>query len=67
MNMPRQGFDEMRSAMLKREEGSPEVGDVAPDFELPMLGSRASGHDELVRLTEFTGKSPVALIFGSYT
>jgi len=65
--LQRQGFDEMRSAMRKREERSPEVGDVAPDFELPILGSRASGHDELVRLTDFRGRNPVALIFGSYT
>ena len=63
MNMPRERFDEMRSAMLKREKRSPDVGDAAPDFELPMLGAR----DERVRLSDFSGRSPVALIFGSYT
>ena len=63
MNMPRERFDEMRSAMRKREERSPDVGDAAPDFELPMLG----GRDERVRLSDFSGRCPVALIFGSYT
>jgi len=63
MNMPRERFDEMRSAIRKREERSPDVGDAAPDFELPML----DGRDERVRLSDFSGRSPVALIFGSYT
>ena len=62
-NMPRAGFDEMRSSMRKREERSPEVGDTAPDFELPMLGDP----DQLVRLSDFSGRFPAALIFGSYT
>ena len=63
MNMTRERFDDMRTAMRKREEVSPEVGDTAPDFELPMLG----GRDERVRLSDFGGRCPVALIFGSYT
>jgi hypothetical protein len=37
------------------------VGDPAFLFELP----RDTG--ELVRLTDFVGRSPVALVFGSYT
>jgi hypothetical protein len=41
----------------------PEVGDVAPDFDLPMLGMK----DTTVKLSSFAGKQPVALIFGSYT
>jgi hypothetical protein len=36
-------------------------GDPAYRFELP----RDSG--ELVRLADFTGRMPVALVFGSYT
>ncbi|HEX6813291.1 MAG TPA: hypothetical protein VF384_16850 [Planctomycetota bacterium] len=40
----------------------PKVGSVAPDFELPLLGSK-----ETVRLSSLRGKLPVALIFGSYT
>ena len=63
MKMTREQFDERRTAMRKREERSPSVGDTAPDFDLPMLGRP----DERVRLSEFGGRSPVALMFGSYT
>lgn len=45
-----------------RETKAPAVGDAAPDFELPLMGS-----DERVRLSSFRGDKPVALIFGSYT
>lgn len=41
----------------------PKVGDLAPDFELPMLGK----DDVTVRLSSLRGVRPVALIFGSYT
>lgn len=37
-------------------------GDAAPDFNLPLLGG-----SEKVQLSSFRGKSPVVLIFGSYT
>ena len=42
--------------------GGLEVGDAAPDFELP-------AHDEssAVRLSSFRGAKPVVLVFGSYT
>lgn len=36
-------------------------GDLAPPFELPAAGGA------LVRLADFAGVSPVALVFGSYT
>jgi hypothetical protein len=39
-----------------------EVGDPAPPFTLPLLGS-----DEGVSLGDFAGERPVALVFGSYT
>ncbi len=41
---------------------SPKVGDLAPDFELqdPQGNVR-------IRLSDFRGKRPVALVFGSYT
>ena len=42
--------------------GALEVGAVAPDFELPTHDKSA-----VVRLGEFRGKSPVVLVFGSYT
>ena len=55
-----------RASMLQfiaaRETKAPAVGAVAPDFELPLLGSSVR-----VRLSSFAGIRPVALIFGSYT
>lgn len=41
---------------------SPKVGDMAPDFELQDPEGNVS-----VRLSDFRGKRPVALVFGSYT
>ncbi len=41
---------------------APKVGDVAPDFELV-----AAEGDETVRLSQFRGDRPVALVFGSFT
>jgi hypothetical protein len=41
---------------------SPKVGDLAPDFELQDPEGNVR-----VRLSDFRGKRPVALIFGSYT
>ncbi len=41
---------------------APNVGDVAPDFEL-----RDVNRENPVRLSDFQGQKPVALIFGSYT
>ncbi|MFQ5506441.1 MAG: EF-hand domain-containing protein [Planctomycetota bacterium] len=42
---------------------APEVGESAPDFELPI----AKDPGRRSRLSEFFGQAPVALIFGSYT
>ncbi len=57
---------EQRAAMMQfiaqRETHAPAVGDQAPDFELPRLGSA-----ERVQLSSFHTHQPVALIFGSYT
>jgi hypothetical protein len=57
---------EQRAAMMQfiaqRETHAPAVGDEAPDFELPRLGSA-----ERVRLSSFRNRQPVALIFGSFT
>jgi hypothetical protein len=41
---------------------APKAGDLAPDFEL----SDASG-EQSVRLSDFEGQTPVALVFGSFT
>ncbi len=42
--------------------GTLEVGDTAPAFELPTYDKSA-----MVNLEDFRGKSPVVLVFGSYT
>lgn len=44
-------------------EKLPQVGDMAPDFELPMVGMK----DTKVRLSNLRGDRPVALVFGSIT
>jgi hypothetical protein len=41
---------------------SPKIGDLAPDFELQ--DPEGNVH---IRLSDFRGKRPVALVFGSYT
>ena len=41
---------------------APKVGEIAPDFELSDING-----ENPVRLSEFWGKKPVALVFGSYT
>jgi hypothetical protein len=48
--------------LSERETHAPAVGSLAPDFELPSLG-----RGQKVRLSDFRGHKPVALIFGSYT
>ncbi len=42
--------------------GSLDVGESAPDFSLNMLD-----HARQVKLSDFRGRKPVVLIFGSYT
>lgn len=41
---------------------APKVGDKAPDFEL-----RDIQGENPIRLSDFQGKKPVVLIFGSFT
>ena len=49
-------------AILARDETGPRVGELAPDFSLKRLGS-----EDRVRLSDYRGRRPVALAFGSYT
>ena len=49
-------------AVIARDDMGPAVGQKPPDFNLKLLGS-----DERVRLSDYRGKRPVALVFGSYT
>jgi hypothetical protein len=54
--------DEEIDWQLKNDPQSPKVGDIAPDFELQDPEGRVR-----VRLSDYRGKRPVALVFGSYT
>ena len=51
-----------RAWQIEHERATPNVGEMAPDFEL----HDANGQNP-VKLSSFRGKKPVALIFGSYT
>ena len=51
------------TADARRGGPAPSVGEVAPDFTLPL----AEDSQKSVQLSSFAGKKPVALIFGSYT
>ena len=55
---------EITDFMKKRQEdeSGPGVGEEAPDFELRTLEG-----DGVVKLSDFRGKKPVVLVFGSYT
>ena len=54
--------DEEVAWQQANDSQSPKVGDVAPDFEPQDPTGKVR-----VRLSDFRGKRPVALIFGSYT
>jgi hypothetical protein len=47
---------------LSAREGSLKVGDTAPDFSLEAYDRKSR-----IRLSDFRGKKPVVLVFGSYT
>jgi hypothetical protein len=47
---------------LFSRRGSLQIGDPAPDFTLDTLDRKGT-----VQLSAFRGKSPVVLVFGSYT
>ena len=55
-----------RSKLMKRQTRlnklAPKAGDVAPDFTLYGISGTES-----ITLSNFRGKKPVALVFGSYT
>lgn len=66
MNMSVEAYGEMRAAALARDAQAPEVGAMAPDFEIERLSPAGARTGEMFRLSDTRGK-PVALIFGSYT
>lgn len=55
-----------RSKVMKHQlelnRSAPKAGDLAPDFTLTDVSGMES-----VTLSEFRGKKPVALVFGSFT
>jgi tetratricopeptide (TPR) repeat protein len=44
------------------KEGGPQINALAPDFDLPEVGTKRR-----VRLSDFRGKAPVVLVFGTYS
>ena len=53
---------QLMGAQQKRDALAPRAGDVAPDFTLFDIAGKES-----VTLSDFQGKKPVALVFGSFT
>ena len=53
---------EAKAWQQKYDTKAPKVGDLAPDFEL-----RDVNGENPIRLSDFRGVKPVALIFGSFT
>ena len=51
-----------RAWQLEHDARAPKVGDMAPDFELTDVTG-----EHRVRLSQFRGERPVALVFGSFT
>ena len=45
-----------------RADNAPDVGSPAPDFSLTKLKSSTQ-----IKLSDYQGKKPVVLVFGSYT
>jgi hypothetical protein len=54
--------NQQRAWQKRYDSLAPKEGDVAQDFELYDTDGKNS-----IRLSDFMGKKPVALIFGSYT
>lgn len=51
---------------LEADKDSPQIGDVAPEFELERLSASGGRTGEMMKLSGLQGQ-PVGLIFGSYT
>ena len=58
----KKGILEMRAWQKKYNAEAPKQGDRAPDFELCDVKG-----ENPVRLSQFIGQRPVALVFGSFT
>ncbi len=62
MNATIKNRSEATSWQKKYDQQAPKVGDLAPDFELS-----DSTENNTVKLSDFRGQKPVALVFGSFT
>jgi hypothetical protein len=62
MNETIKDRQEATSWQQKHDSKAPKVGDLAPDFELFDVNG-----ENPVRLSDFRGQKPVALVFGSFT
>ncbi len=51
-----------KARQLELDANAPKAGDEVPDFELKDVNGENS-----VRLSDYQGRKPVALIFGSFT
>lgn len=52
----------LRAWQGRYDATAPKVGNLAPDFELYDVNG-----ENRVRLSDFRGRKPVALVFGSFT
>ena len=61
--------EEVVNSEQHRDLSTPKLGpgDPAFDFSLPLLDPHRGLTPEIVRLSDYAGQKPVALIFGSYT
>ncbi len=66
---PSKTKEEVQASPHRQDLSTPKLreGDPAFDFTLPTLDATHGLTDEKVQLSDYRSKSPVALIFGSYT
>ena len=62
MSRTLKSMSDIKAWQRKYDAQAPRVGDMAPDFEL-----RDREGENPVRLSDFRGEKPVALVFGSFT
>lgn len=55
-------YKEQKNWQTTHDARAPKVGGMTPDFELQDVNG-----EHRIRLSEFRGRKPVALVFGSFT
>ena len=66
LNISPEDYIKVKRLADEREQRVPNVGDMAPEFELERLAADGKRTGEFVSLSALRGK-PVVLYFGSYT